>query len=92
MREVAGSRAEVESSKIVLLQSKVSFLGHVVDNEGVHIDPKKVESIQNYPTPDNGKYLRTFLGMASFYRRFCLGFSKWASPLFSLTSPKSVWK
>ncbi|EYC42134.1 hypothetical protein Y032_0541g3182 [Ancylostoma ceylanicum] len=82
----------LKAQKCVLMQRKVSFLGHVIDSEGVHMDPKKVESIQNYPTPTNGKDLRTFLGMASFYRKFCLGFSKWAGPLFALTSPKSVWK
>lgn len=56
------------------------------------MDPEKVESIQNYPTPTNGKDLRTFLGMASFYPKFCLGYSKRAGPLFALTSPKSIWK
>ncbi|RCN42425.1 hypothetical protein ANCCAN_11574 [Ancylostoma caninum] len=54
------------------------------------MDPKNVEAISKYEVPKNAKELRTFLGMASFYRKFCLGFSKIAGGLFALTS--SVWK
>ncbi|RCN25530.1 hypothetical protein ANCCAN_28757 [Ancylostoma caninum] len=56
------------------------------------MDPKKVEAISKYEVPKNAKELNTFLGMASFCRQFCLGFSKIAGCLFALTSSKSVWK
>ncbi|EYC34973.1 hypothetical protein Y032_1220g3764 [Ancylostoma ceylanicum] len=82
----------LKAQKCVLMQTQVSFLGHVIDSEGVHMDPKKVEAISRYEAPKNVKELRTFLGMASFYRKFCLGFSKVAGCLFALTSSKSVWK
>lgn len=45
----------------------------------------------SYPAPKNVKELRTILGMASFYKKFCLGFSKITACLFSLTSPKMKW-
>ncbi|XGW17334.1 hypothetical protein V3C99_002160, partial [Haemonchus contortus] len=74
------------------MQTEVRFLGHLIDSKGIHLDPGKVEAIQNYAVPKNVKDLRTFLGMASFYRKFCLGFAKVAGCLFALTSPKSSWK
>lgn len=64
----------MKAQKCVLLQKEVSFLGHVIDVAGVHMDPIKVEAILAYSAPVNVKSLKTFLGMASFYRKFCLGF------------------
>lgn len=55
-------------AKKCLLQKEFSFLGDVVDEKGIHTDPTKVEAIVNYPEPRDVKQLRTFLGMASFYR------------------------
>lgn len=85
----AGLRLKAE--KCVLMESRVSFLGHMIDEAGVHTDPRKTEAIRKYPTPKNVKELRTFLGMAAFYRKFCLNFAKTASVLHELTSPKSAW-
>ncbi|KAL6742237.1 hypothetical protein Aduo_015407 [Ancylostoma duodenale] len=82
----------LKARKCVLLQKQVTFLGHVIDAEGVHMSPEKIETIVKYPTPDNAKELRTFLGMASFYRKFCLGFAKATACLFSLTSPEAKWR
>uniref|UniRef100_A0A7I4Z6K0 RNA-directed DNA polymerase n=1 Tax=Haemonchus contortus TaxID=6289 RepID=A0A7I4Z6K0_HAECO len=81
----------LKAKKCHLLKSKVAFLGHVIDGDGVHMDPEKVSVIQDYPVPQTVKQLRSFLGMASFYRKFCLGFSKQESCLFSLTSSKKKW-
>ncbi|EPB67326.1 hypothetical protein ANCCEY_13585 [Ancylostoma ceylanicum] len=66
----------------------------MIDSDRVHMDPKKVEAISKYEAPNNVKELivRTFLGMESFYRKVCLGFSKVARCIFALTSSKSVWK
>lgn len=81
----------LKAKKCVLLQESVSFLGHVIDQEGVHTDREKVEAVCKYPAPTNVKELHSFLGMASFYRKFCMNFSKVASPLFRLTSAKIEW-
>uniref|UniRef100_A0A7I5E602 RNA-directed DNA polymerase n=1 Tax=Haemonchus contortus TaxID=6289 RepID=A0A7I5E602_HAECO len=85
----AGLRLKAE--KCVLMETKVSFLGHVIDGAGIHTDPRKVEAVKNYPVPEDVRQLRTFLGMAAFYRKFCLNFAKTASPLFELTSSKRAW-
>ncbi|KAL6731328.1 hypothetical protein Aduo_002203 [Ancylostoma duodenale] len=75
----------------LLGETEVSFLGHVIDANGLYMDPKKVEVIKNYPAPKNAKQLRAFLGMASFYRKFCLRFSKQTNCLFASTSTKAKW-
>ena len=59
----------------------VSYLGHRVSEEGVSCDPTKVESVRSWPRPDNMKELRSFLGFASYYRKFVRGFSSIAQPL-----------
>lgn len=59
-----------KAKKCVLLQTKVSFLGHIMDANGVHIDQAK-EATRNYSTPSSAKELRTFLRMASNYGKFC---------------------
>ncbi|KAL6730064.1 hypothetical protein Aduo_001060 [Ancylostoma duodenale] len=74
--------------KCKLFKRRVDFLGHVIDEEGLHTDPAKVKSILQYPLPKDRTELRTFLGMCSYYRKFVLGFSKVAGELHEMTSEK----
>ncbi|GJX87161.1 putative reverse transcriptase domain-containing protein [Tanacetum coccineum] len=46
------------------------FLGHVVNRDGIHVDPSKVESVKNWKTPESSTEIRSFLGLAGYYRRF----------------------
>lgn len=78
--------------KCAFFRDKVNFLGHVIDENGVRTDPDKVDKIRGYPVPQNMAELRAFLGLASYYRKFILGFSKIAKPLYDLTSPKTEWQ
>ncbi|GJU89967.1 putative reverse transcriptase domain-containing protein [Tanacetum coccineum] len=55
---------------------KVQFLGHVIDNKGIHVDPAKIESIKDWVSPKTPTEIRQFLGLAGYYRRFIEGFSK----------------
>ena len=68
-------------------------MGHVVSNEGVSVDPQKVEAVTNWPRPKNPTEVRSFLGLAGYYRRFVKGFSIRASPLTKLLRKdvKFVW-
>ena len=69
------------------------YLGHVVTPEGISPNPDKVKVVQEFPTPTNLKELRSFLGLANYYRRFVRGFSNIANPLNALTKRNvpSVW-
>ena len=57
----------------------VSFLGHVVSMDGVMVDPSKIEAVKNWVRPTNVTEVRSFVGLASYYRRFVKGFSSVAS-------------
>nr|GEV95164.1 putative reverse transcriptase domain, ribonuclease H-like domain, aspartic peptidase domain protein [Tanacetum cinerariifolium] len=76
-------------SKCEFWLSNVQFLGYVIDIEGIHVDPTKIESIKDWASPKTSTEIRQFLGLASYYRRFIEGFSKTARPMMKLTQ-KSV--
>ncbi|WMV37593.1 hypothetical protein MTR67_030978 [Solanum verrucosum] len=69
------------------LQS-VAFLGHIVSSEGIRVDSQKIEAVKQWPRPTSATDIRTFLGLAGYYRRFVEGFSSIASPLTKLTQKK----
>ncbi|XP_073046026.1 uncharacterized protein [Primulina eburnea] len=67
----------------------VSFLGHMISREGVSVDPRKVEAITEWPRTKNATDIRSFLGLACYYRKFIEGFSSIAVPLTRLTQKNS---
>ena len=60
-------------------------MGHVVSKDGVMVDPSKIEAVKSWVRPTNVKNVRSFVGLASYYRRFVKGFSSVASQLTNLT-------
>lgn len=76
----------INLEKSQFFRHQLKYLGYVVDINGLHADPEKVDSISKYPTPTNRKEVRRFLGTASWFRRFIPNFSQLASPLNKLTS------
>ena len=63
---------------------EVSFLGHIVLADGIRVDPAKIEAVVSWKPPRNVTEVRSFLGLASYYRRFVQGFSVIASTLTRL--------
>ncbi|RHN78856.1 putative nucleotidyltransferase, Ribonuclease H [Medicago truncatula] len=72
-------------SKCEFWLKEVSFLGHVISGDGIVVDPSKVEAVSQWETPKSVTEIRSFLGLAGYYRRFIEGFSKLALPLTQLT-------
>ncbi|GJT37016.1 putative reverse transcriptase domain-containing protein [Tanacetum coccineum] len=64
---------------------KVNFLCSLIDSEGIHMDPAKIESIKDWASPKTPTEIHQFLGLAGYYRRFIEGFSKIAKPMMKLT-------
>jgi hypothetical protein len=74
--------------------NQVVFLGHVVSKDGITVDPSKIEAVVSWDRPTNVSEVRSFLGLAGYYRRFVEGFSRIAAPLTHLTrkNAKFEWK
>ncbi|KAK8942884.1 hypothetical protein KSP39_PZI008966 [Platanthera zijinensis] len=72
-------------SKCDFWLNEISFLGHVVTEQGLSVDPIKVEAIMNWPRPTTVTEIRSFLGLAGYYRKFVKNFSAVALPLTKLT-------
>ena len=68
-------------SKCEFWLREVSFLGHIVSEEGIRVDAKKIEVIIEWKPPRNVTEVRSFLGLAGYYRRFVKGFSMTAGPM-----------
>ena len=73
------------------MKNQVDYLGFEVSPEGIHASPEKVRAIIEWPKPKSVHDVRSFLGLASYYRRFVRGFSEMARPLTNLTKNGVEW-
>ncbi|XP_050896896.1 uncharacterized mitochondrial protein AtMg00860-like [Lathyrus oleraceus] len=78
-------RLYAKLSKCEFWLREVSFLGHVVSGDGIAVDPSKIDAVLQWEAPTSVTEIRSFLGLAGYYRRFIEGFSKLALPLTKLT-------
>ena len=75
---------KLKASKCHFAFSKISYLGHIVSRDGIQPNPDKISAVQDFPIPKRVKDVRSFLGLANYYRRFIEHFSKIAKPLTQL--------
>ena len=78
-------------SKCQFYQQRIKFLGHTITTDGISVDEDKVRAIQEWPVPQNVSELRSFLGLAGYYRKFVAGFSKVALPLTLLLHTETTF-
>ena len=79
------SGLKLKRSKCVLFHKRVTYLGHIVSESGITTGPVKIEQVREWPVPENVAEIKSFLGLASYYRRFVPNFAQVAGPLHKLT-------
>jgi len=83
---------KIKISKCTFLQTSVNYLGHVISQTGITPDPKKTKAIESFPTPTNISHLKSFLGLAGYYRKFIKNFATKAHALTMLTRKNVPWR
>jgi hypothetical protein len=68
-------------SKCSFFQKEIHYLGHIISDEGISVDPEKVKAIMEWPVLKNVHEVRSFMGLVGYYQRFVEGFSKIAKPI-----------
>ncbi|KAD5802711.1 hypothetical protein E3N88_14071 [Mikania micrantha] len=90
---LAREKLYAKFSKCEFWLREVQFLGHVVNQDGIQVDPNKIKAVEQWKTPRTPTEIRQFLGLAGYYRRFIKNFSKIALPLTTLTQKNQpfIW-
>ena len=91
LKRCINTNVSLSHEKCHMLMTEGIVLGHLISSKGIEVDPKKIQIIQDLPTPSTQKDVRSFLGHARYYRRFIQNFSKIASPLFALLAKDVVF-
>ncbi|GJY90878.1 putative reverse transcriptase domain-containing protein [Tanacetum coccineum] len=73
------------------LTNAPAFLGHVINGDGIHVDPSKIEAVKNWKAPRTPSEVRSFLGLVGYYHRFIEEFSKIAKPLTVFTQKSKTF-
>jgi hypothetical protein len=84
LQKLQDNQLYAEFSKCDFWLKEVAFLGHIITNGGIKVDPSKISEILNWKQPTDVSKIRRFLGFAGYYNRFIEGFSKIGKPLTSL--------
>jgi hypothetical protein len=88
---LARDQWKVKLSKCSFAKQQVSYLGHIIDAQGVSTDPVKIQAIAEWPTPNGIRDLRSFLGLAGYYRKFIRNFGVICQPLTALLKKGSLF-
>ena len=82
---------KIKLSKCEFLKSRIHFLGHVVDGEGIHTVNDKVKAVSQFPRPTSNDHVRSLLGLSGYYRSFIKDYATLASPRTRLLKKDAVF-
>ncbi|GBG64906.1 hypothetical protein CBR_g48372 [Chara braunii] len=83
---------KINAKKCEWAKTQVLYLGHVLDGDGIKPEDSKIATIRDWPTPRTLTELRSFLGLANYYRKFVRNFSTIAAPLRRLLKKEAIWQ
>lgn len=92
LTRLAEVNLKVKLKKCSFCKKEIKFLGHVVSDSGVSVDPEKTSAVLEARAPTNKKELRSILGLLNYYRKFIEGYATIAAPLSRLTGTKTAWE
>ena len=92
LQALNSANLQLKSKKCDLFKTEILYLGFKISGQGVSPDPRKTSAVENWPKPCNVSDIRTFLGFASYHRRFIKNFAGIADPLTRLTKKKSIFQ
>lgn len=84
LQRISAAGLKLHPDKCCFMTKELEFMGHRVGGEGISTLEEKVRAVRDWPVPTNLQELKSFIGLASYYRRFVRGFSCIAAPLFRL--------
>lgn len=91
LKKIKDANLNLNAAKCKFCCSPVKYLGYMVDNNGLLVDPDKVSSVLEYPVRENVKELRRFLGMSTWHRKYIHNFARITDPLNLLLKKKQNW-
>jgi hypothetical protein len=83
--KLRGVNLKLNPNKCCFAAKSITFLGHVVSEDGTRPDPGKIEAVLHFPQPRTVTNIKSFLGLTGYYRKYVRGFARLAAPLFKLT-------
>ena len=82
----------LKKEKCAFASTSVTYLGHIIDRDGIHPTPDKVQAVQQAPTPQNITELKAFLGLLNYYGKFMPNLATTLSPLYNLLRESTRWR
>lgn len=92
LRKLRENKFYANAEKCTFHVLEVEYLGIIASGDGVRVDPVKVKTVQEWPTPRSVKNIQEFVGFANFYRRFVDGYSNKAAPMYRLLKKDTPWR
>jgi hypothetical protein len=92
LQKLRENQLDAKVNKCEFWLKEVSFLGHIISEGGISVDPSKVKDVLSWNTPQNISDIRSFLGLAGYYRRFIEGFSKISKPMTELLDKSKTFE